>query len=117
MLQTNWEYPSERYQYGVLPFRVDETTLTIVSADPFDTAAEGGLTFGAPTAREVEMAELPFILLCLTPEGREQEAREQKKLLHVTGAVMWCGLDGTSWSWCSVLLCLKWRSTLQGGLT
>ena len=31
------------YQYNVLPFRSDETTLTIVSSDPFDTAAEGGL--------------------------------------------------------------------------
>lgn len=35
------------YQYNVLPFRVDETTLTIVSANPFDTASEGGLRLAA----------------------------------------------------------------------
>ncbi len=31
------------YQYNVLPFGMDETTLTIVGSDPFDTAAADGL--------------------------------------------------------------------------
>ena len=31
------------YQYNVLPFRMDETSLTVVSSDPFDTAAADGL--------------------------------------------------------------------------
>ena len=31
------------YQYNVLPFQVDEHSLTVVSSDPFDTAATEGL--------------------------------------------------------------------------
>ena len=31
------------YQYNVLPFRLTETALTIVSSDPFDTKAADGL--------------------------------------------------------------------------
>lgn len=31
------------YQFNVLPFRVDENSLTVVSADPFDTKAADGL--------------------------------------------------------------------------
>ncbi len=31
------------YQYNVLPFRIDEKSLTVVSADPFDTSAADGL--------------------------------------------------------------------------
>ncbi len=31
------------YQFNVLPFRADETSLTIVSSDPFDTSAAAGL--------------------------------------------------------------------------
>ena len=31
------------YQFGVLPFRVDAGSLTVVSADPFDTSAADGL--------------------------------------------------------------------------
>ena len=31
------------YQYNVLPFQVDEHSLTVVSSDPFDTAAAEGL--------------------------------------------------------------------------
>ncbi len=31
------------YQYGVLPFKSDENSMTVVSPDPFDTAAADGL--------------------------------------------------------------------------
>ena len=31
------------YQYNVLPYKIDGTTLTIVTSDPFDTAAADGL--------------------------------------------------------------------------
>ena len=31
------------YQYNVLPFKTDDTSLTIVTSDPFDTAAADGL--------------------------------------------------------------------------
>ena len=31
------------YQYDVLPFRLDASSLTVVSSDPFDTRAAGGL--------------------------------------------------------------------------
>jgi type II secretion system protein E len=56
------------YQYGVLPFRLDETSLTVVSSDPFDTVASDGIrllsgrlvnTVLAP-AEEVEKAIKKF---------------------------------------------------------
>ena len=51
-------------QYKVLPFRVDENSLTVVASDPFDTAAADGLRLVAgcliktvlATAEEVEKA-------------------------------------------------------------
>ena len=35
------------YQFNVLPFRVDETSLTVVASDPFDTKAADGLRLAA----------------------------------------------------------------------
>lgn len=53
MVDLEWRQPnpaaltklpaSAVYQYNVLPFQMDEHSLTIVSSDPFDTAAADGL--------------------------------------------------------------------------
>ena len=44
------------YQYNVLPYRIDATTLTVVSPDPFDTAAADGLRLIANLRVEVLLA-------------------------------------------------------------
>ena len=44
-------------QFGVLPFRVDEKTITVVSHDPFDTKAACGI--GLATSRKVKILLAP----------------------------------------------------------
>ncbi|MCR5840135.1 MAG: GspE/PulE family protein [Kiritimatiellae bacterium] len=49
------------YQYNVLPFRVDESSITIVSHDPFDTAAADGLRLVANLLVKTALAPKEFV--------------------------------------------------------